>query len=90
MAKASFDPLALVRYIERVQLPTASATKNFSALRIAIDASPACDPSIETLRNANYATPTEEVAVVQQELRRLTERPARSEVPPTLKRSGSK
>jgi predicted Zn-dependent protease len=70
MAKAGFDPRALVRYIERVQ-PPASATEGFAALPDREGRVAGMRSVIETLRNANYVTPTEDVAAVQQELRRL-------------------
>lgn len=82
MAHAGFDPMALVRYIQRVQPETTNVTqKAFSPLpdreaRIAHMRS-----IIERLPPATYAAPSEEFAAVQQELRRWVERRAPSLLP---------
>jgi predicted Zn-dependent protease len=89
MARAGYDPMALVRYIERVHLQPGPATRS-SALPDREERLAALRSVIETLRPAGYAAPTGELAAVQEELRRLMERPASSEARPTLKRSGSK
>ena len=72
MARTGYDPMALVRYLERVQ-PTTGRIANLR-------------PAIETLPPANYAAPSDELTAAQHEVRRLTESPARSKAPPTLKR----
>jgi predicted Zn-dependent protease len=87
MAHAGFDPMALLRYIERVQFQPGSATqKVFSALPDRDRRVASIRSIIEKLPPANYTAPVEEFAAVQRELNGLVERRA----PPTLKRRGSK
>jgi predicted Zn-dependent protease len=84
MARAGFDPAALVRYIEGVQ-PSNTAYAVYLPCRTATSASPRCGrPSNVCL---NRTTPrTMRSSRLQQEVRRLTERPTAA-APPTLKRN---
>jgi predicted Zn-dependent protease len=87
VARAGFDPKALVRYIERVQVratgpPSAKAyspmpdrDQRVAAMLAAIEELPKVDSA---------ATPSQEFATARQEVRRLVERPVRSGAPPSL------
>jgi predicted Zn-dependent protease len=91
MAHAGFDPMALARYIERVQLqPTTATRQTASALPDREQRLASMRSAIEKLPFASYAAPAQEFAAVQQEVRRLMARRAPRDAPATLKRSGSK
>ena len=88
MARAGFDPKALVRYIQRVQVrPAGTMSKAYSPepdrdRRVATMLS-----AIEKLPVVDYAAAEPaEFAAAQQEVRRLAERPARTKAPPSLMR----
>ena len=88
MARAGFDPMALVRYIERVQhQPTTVTQKAAVGLPDREQRLAAMRSIIEKLPPANYAAPTEDFATVQKELRRLMESRVLPKAPPSLKRS---
>lgn len=75
MARAGFDPNALVRYIDRLQ-PSSDSEQRTAALRSAI----------ERLPSGTYNIDTSEFASVQAEVRRLTLSGKRSHNPPSLLR----
>jgi beta-barrel assembly-enhancing protease len=74
MTRAGFDPMALVRYIERVQ-PAASSLpdrdQRLASMRLLM----------ENLPPTNYAAPRQEFTAIQQEVRRLLERRASPAAP---------
>jgi predicted Zn-dependent protease len=91
MARAGFDPMALLRYIQRVQPPSAPGPEKVSSALPDQDQRAAnMRWIIEKLPPASYPAPAGEFTSVQQELLRLTERQAPLQAPPTLKRSRSK
>ena len=77
MAHAGYDPSALVRYIQRVQVRPAERDARLAAMLSAI----------EKLPSVEYAAaPPDEFAAAQQEVRRLSEPPVRAKTPPSLMR----
>jgi predicted Zn-dependent protease len=77
VAKAGFDPQALWRYLERVQVPLPDRDQRLSLISSAIEKLPSV---------AYTAASADEFASARQEVRRLSERPALPDRPPTLKR----
>ena len=88
MARAGFDPNALVRYIERSQVregpqsarkysPMPDHDKRVAGMLAAIEKLPKVDSA---------GTPSPEFATAREEARRLLARPARSAAPPSLMR----
>jgi beta-barrel assembly-enhancing protease len=88
MARAGFDPSALARYIQRVQVRPAGTTSNaYSPLPDRDQRLAAMLSTIEKLPPVNYAAaPPDEFAAAQQEVRRLSEPPVRARTPPSLMR----
>ena len=88
MARAGFDPNALVRYVERVQVqPTGTMSKSYSPIPDRDERIAALLATIEKLPKIDYTVaPPDEFATARQELRRLTEQPLRSGAPPSLMR----
>jgi predicted Zn-dependent protease len=89
MARAGFDPNALVRYVERVQVqPTGPTSKVNSPIPDRDERIAALLGTIENLPKVDYAVaPTDEFATARHEaLRLLEEPPVRSKVPPSLMR----
>ncbi len=87
MAHAGFNPAALVRYIERVQLqPAANEPKVFSALPDRDERIARMRLLIEHVQPSNYAAPGEEFTAIQREVRRLMEQRTPFKAPPSLKR----
>jgi predicted Zn-dependent protease len=87
MAHAGFDPMALVRYIERVQgRPDGTVSQADSPLPDRDQRLTTMRSAIEKLPAVEYAAAAGEFAAVQQEVRRLAAAPARSMTPPSLMR----
>ncbi len=88
MARAGFDPSALVRYIERVQPSTAytvstalpDSDQRVAKMRLAI----------EHLPQLNYDARDDEFTTIKREVRRLTEPRTTFAAPPTLRRNEPK
>jgi predicted Zn-dependent protease len=89
MARAGFEPMALVRYIERVQ-PAVGTPKAAAALPDRDHCVASMRLLIENLPPSIYAAPGEEFTAIQQEVRRLMESRASLAAPPTLKRNERK
>jgi len=77
MARAGFDPQALVRYIERVPAASSDRDGRVAALLSAIEKLPLAGHS---------AAPSDEFTAAQQEMRRIVQPPVRSEARPSLVR----
>jgi len=88
MARAGFDPRALVHYVERVPVrPKGSVSAVFSPLPGREPRLATLSAAIEKLPSVEYAAaPPDEFAAVRQEVRRLMEQPVRSDSPPSLLR----
>ncbi|MFN0172497.1 MAG: M48 family metalloprotease [Bryobacteraceae bacterium] len=88
MARAGFDPKALVRYVERVQVrPPGTTSKAYSPLPDRDQRISALLAAIEELPTVDYAAAaSSEFAAAQQEVGRLTEPLARNKTPPSLMR----
>jgi predicted Zn-dependent protease len=91
MARAGFDPTALVRYIDRVQVrPAGAMSKAYSPVPDRGERMAALLATIEKLPKGNYAVASpDEFSAAQQEVRALSESPARRETPPSLLRKTS-
>ena len=88
MARAGFDPSALARYIQRVQVrPAGTMSNTYSPLPDRDQRLAAMLPVIEKLPLVDYAAaPSDEFAAAQQEVRRLSEPQVRAKTPPSLTR----
>jgi len=88
LARAGFDPNALMRYVERVQVqPTVPKSNSYSAIPDRDERMAALSATIQNLPKVDYAVaPTDEFTAVQREVRRLIEEPARTKVTPSLMR----
>jgi predicted Zn-dependent protease len=88
LARAGFDPNALVRYVERVQLqPTGPTSKAYSPIPDRDERIAALLATIQKLPKVDHAvTPTDEFATARLEARRLMEEPVHSKAPPSLMR----
>jgi predicted Zn-dependent protease len=88
LARAGFDPNALVRYVERVQVqPTGPMSKVYSPIPDRDERITALLAAIQKLPKVDYAVaPTDEFATARHEARRLMEEPVRSKAPPSLMR----
>jgi predicted Zn-dependent protease len=88
LARAGFDPNALMRYVERVQVqPTVPTSNRYSPIPDRDEHMAALSATIQKLPKVDYAVaPTDEFAAAQREARRLMEEPVRSKVPPSLMR----
>jgi predicted Zn-dependent protease len=91
MAQAGFDPMALVRYVERVQPQQNNMAQSaFQSLPDRDQRVANMRSIISTLQSAKYVAPSEWFTTIQEELRKMKDRSARPRVPPTLKRSGER
>jgi len=88
MARAGFDPKALVHYVERVQdRPGGAMSRTYSPMPDRDERVAALLATMEKLPKAAYAAaPLGEFVRARQEVRRLVERPVRSNAPPSLMR----
>jgi predicted Zn-dependent protease len=88
MARAGFDPRALVHYVERIPVrPRGSVSAVFAPLPDRDTRLAALSAAVEKLPSVEYAAaPTDEFAAVRQEVRRLTEPPVRPDGAPSLLR----
>jgi predicted Zn-dependent protease len=77
MARAGFDPQALVRYVRRVQYAPSVRDERVPSLTAAIENLPAANCA---------AAPSDDFATARQEVRRLVEQPVRPEAAPSLVR----
>jgi predicted Zn-dependent protease len=86
MARAGFDPEALVRYVERVQdRPSGTMSRTYSPMPDRDERVAALLATMETLPKAAYAAaPLGGFVRARQEVRRLVEHPVRSNAPPSL------
>ena len=84
LARAGFDPNALVRYVERVQLqPTGPTSKAYSPILDRDERIAALLATIQKLPKVDYAiTPTDEFATARLEARRFMEEAVHSKKPP--------
>jgi predicted Zn-dependent protease len=91
MAEAGFDPMALVRYVERVQPQQNNMGQStFQSLPDRDQRVANMRSIISTLPSAKYVAPSEWFTTIQEELRKIKDRSTRPRVPPTLKRSGER
>jgi beta-barrel assembly-enhancing protease len=91
MARAGFDLVALVRYIERVRRQPNAGVPEFSAALPDRDQRAArMRLLIENMQPSIYAAPGVEFTAIQREVRRLVERRAPVDAPPTLRRNEPK
>jgi beta-barrel assembly-enhancing protease len=91
MARAGFDPNALVRYLERQAPAAGTVSKVFSPIPNRDERVAALLASIAKLPRVNYVVaPSGELATARQEVRRLMRPAARSGEPPSLMRKTPK
>lgn len=88
LSRAGFDPNALVRYIERVQVqPAGPTSKAYSPTPDRDKRVAALLATIQKLPKVDYAVaPTDEFATARHEALRFMEEPVRSKAPPSLMR----
>jgi predicted Zn-dependent protease len=88
LARAGFDPDALVRYVQRVQVqPTGPTSKANSPITDRDERLAALLATIQKLPKLDYTVPpTDEFANARHEARRLMEEPVRPKAPPSLMR----